>query len=143
MLLVKVLNGEIEKFPYTHEDLQRDNPHTSFPKTIGDELLASYSVYQVRSTEEPSYDPLVQVLERGTPVYNSDRWEVSYTATNKEQAEAETTVREHRNTLLTETDWMGLSDITMSSDMTAYRQALRDLPAQAGFPFSVTWPAKP
>jgi len=31
----------------------------------------------------------------------------------------------------------------MSSDMTAYRQALRDLPAQAGFPFSVTWPAKP
>jgi hypothetical protein len=35
------------------------------------------------------------------------------------------------------------SDVTMSSDMTTYRQALRDVPAQEGFPFSVTWPTKP
>ncbi len=42
-----------------------------------------------------------------------------------------------------ETDWMASSDVTMSSDMTTYRQALRDVPAQGGFPFSVTWPTKP
>ena len=52
-------------------------------------------------------------------------------------------VRDQRNRLLAETDWMALSDITMSSEMTAYRQALRDVPAQAGFPASVTWPTKP
>ena len=37
-------------------------------------------------------------------------------------------MREKRNQLLAETDYYALSDVTMSSDMTNYRQALRDLP---------------
>tara|TARA_R110000782_G_scaffold224962_1_gene311921 strand:+ start:74 stop:373 length:300 start_codon:yes stop_codon:yes gene_type:complete len=36
-------------------------------------------------------------------------------------------LRRKRNNLLKETDWMANSDVTMSSDMTTYRQALRDL----------------
>jgi len=36
-------------------------------------------------------------------------------------------LRFKRNLLLTETDWLANSDVTMSSDMTTYRQALRDL----------------
>lgn len=52
-------------------------------------------------------------------------------------------VREYRNTFLAETDLYGLSDVTMTSEMTAYRQALRDIPEQAGFPNNVTWPTKP
>ena len=38
-------------------------------------------------------------------------------------------LRQKRNSLLIETDWMANSDVTMSSDMTTYRQALRDLPS--------------
>ena len=52
-------------------------------------------------------------------------------------------VRADRNDLLAETDWWGLSDHTMTQAETDYRQALRDVPAQAGFPFEVTWPTKP
>ena len=52
-------------------------------------------------------------------------------------------VRNQRDRLLAETDWMALSDVTMSSEMTTYRQALRDIPSQSGFPASVTWPTKP
>tara|TARA_R110000782_G_scaffold147410_1_gene240215 strand:+ start:533 stop:814 length:282 start_codon:yes stop_codon:yes gene_type:complete len=37
-------------------------------------------------------------------------------------------LREKRNSLLIETDWLANSDVTMSSAMTTYRQALRDLP---------------
>ena len=37
-------------------------------------------------------------------------------------------LREQRNKLLSETDFYALSDVTMSEDMTTYRQALRDLP---------------
>ncbi len=36
-------------------------------------------------------------------------------------------LRYQRNKLLVETDWMANSDVTMSSDMTTYRQALRDI----------------
>lgn len=52
-------------------------------------------------------------------------------------------IRNQRDSLLSATDWMALSDVTMSSEMTTYRQALRDVPAQDGFPASVTWPTKP
>ena len=38
-------------------------------------------------------------------------------------------MRARRNRLLAETDYYALSDVTMSSDMTDYRQALRDLPS--------------
>lgn len=52
-------------------------------------------------------------------------------------------MRSERNSLLAETDYLALSDTTLSSDMAAYRQALRDVTSQAGFPTSVTWPTKP
>ena len=58
-------------------------------------------------------------------------------------AELEFDIRDQRNNLLASTDWTALSDNTMSSAMAAYRQALRDLPAQEGFPHAVTWPSKP
>ena len=47
MLLVKTSNGQVEQFPYTLGDLRRDNPQTSFPKKIGDAILASYGIYHV------------------------------------------------------------------------------------------------
>ena len=52
-------------------------------------------------------------------------------------------LRNERDRLLSETDWMALSDVTMSTEMQSYRQALRDITGQAGFPYSVTWPTKP
>ena len=52
-------------------------------------------------------------------------------------------IRAKRNSLLAETDYLALSDTTLSSDMATYRQALRDVTSQEGFPTSVTWPAKP
>jgi len=38
-------------------------------------------------------------------------------------------LRQERNFLLRETDWMANSDVTMSDDWKTYRQALRDLPS--------------
>lgn len=52
-------------------------------------------------------------------------------------------VREERNAKLTTSDWMANLDVTMASAWATYRQALRDIPAQSGFPTNVTWPTKP
>lgn len=52
-------------------------------------------------------------------------------------------VRAERDTLLAATDWWASSDLTMTAEQTAYRQALRDVPLQEGFPNSITWPVKP
>ena len=53
------------------------------------------------------------------------------------------TERSKRDDLLKATDHYGLSDVTMSEAMTTYRQALRDVPQQEGFPQTITWPTKP
>ena len=52
-------------------------------------------------------------------------------------------VRKERNALLAATDFYALSDVTMSADMTTYRQALRDLPASTAKSEDVVWPTKP
>ena len=65
---------------------------------------------------------------------------------NAAPARALTRMREKRNILLAETDFYALSDVTMSEDMTTYRQALRDLPAGKDTVKKVddaTWPTKP
>ncbi|MBT5796771.1 MAG: hypothetical protein HOI09_05210 [Porticoccaceae bacterium] len=52
-------------------------------------------------------------------------------------------VRAERNTKLAESDWRASQDVTMSDAWRTYRQALRDVPAQSGFPTNVTWPIEP
>jgi len=53
-------------------------------------------------------------------------------------------IREKRNSLLAETDWMILSDTTEISDAwKTYRQTLRDLPANTSDPENPPWPTKP
>ena len=52
-------------------------------------------------------------------------------------------LREERNRRLAETDYLALSDATLSEDMRTYRQALRDLPANTSDPANPTWPVKP
>ena len=51
-------------------------------------------------------------------------------------------VRSQRNRKLAETDYLALSDNTLSSDMETYRQELRDVPTQSD-PDNITWPVKP
>ena len=156
MLLVKTANGQVEQFPYTLGDLRRDNPQTSFPKKIGDAILASYGIYHVMPDAQPEHDPLVQTVvrddqpHRETAVdedtgetYETGRWVIGFTVVNKPQDQAETAVRNQRNRLLSDTDWMALSDNTMTPEWASYRQALRDITEQAGFPYSVVWPTKP
>ena len=65
------------------------------------------------------------------------------TITVRNELATDIDVRSFRDGLLTETDVWALSDRTMSAEQTAYRQALRDITSQAGFPTDITWPTKP
>jgi hypothetical protein len=51
--------------------------------------------------------------------------------------------RKERNELLAATDFYALSDVSMSAEVTTYRQALRDLPASVENSEDVVWPEKP
>ena len=74
----------------------------------------------------------------------ADNAETAYN--NAAPARALAELRRKRNQLLAETDFYGNSDVTMSDDMTTYRQALRDLPAGKDTVDkcnNATWPTKP
>ena len=55
--------------------------------------------------------------------------------------------REKRNALIAETDYMAMPDYPLDAEkkaaVLAYRQALRDVPEQEGFPRQIDWPVKP
>jgi len=54
-------------------------------------------------------------------------------------------IRSDRNALLSASDWTQLPDVpeTIKNSYAIYRQELRDIPQQNGFPTNITWPTKP
>jgi len=141
-MFVKTTNGQVEQFPYTLGDLRRDNPQTSFPKQVPDSVLAAYGVYPVQAVPAPAVDSKThRVLQ--SVAQSGEGWTQTWTTQELSQTQAEDNVRAHRNRLLSETDWTALSDNTLSAEMSAYRQALRDITTQTGFPYEVQWPVKP
>lgn len=51
--------------------------------------------------------------------------------------------RRQRDRLISRTDWWASSDIVMTEEQKAYRQALRDITNQEGFPSNIVWPTEP
>jgi hypothetical protein len=52
-------------------------------------------------------------------------------------------LRQQRNRLISETDYLALADATLTDEMSTYRQTLRDLPANTTDPANPVWPTKP
>lgn len=150
-MFVKVTNGAIVQYPYSVGALRRDNPNTSFPRTVPDEVLAEYGVYEVKTPPAPNHDPETHFVEYDpVPTFVGGAWVYapSVRPLSAEQiadrtASRAASIRLERDSLLADTDWTALSDVTMSPEMAAYRQALRDITAQSGFPDNVTWPTRP
>lgn len=147
-MFVKTTNGNLSKFPYTLGELRRDNPQTSFPKTISDSTLAEYGVYRVTEVDAPQFDSKTHRVVKG--VENVDgEWTVTWTTQQLPEDRAAENVRGHRNGLLKETDWAVLQDSPLTDAQTAdwviYRQALRDITDHANFPYleADDWPIKP
>ena len=87
-------------------------------------------------------DMFADTTEDGVTTTKAEH-EAAYQATL--DANTATSNRSTRDSKLAETDWTGMSDVTMSSDMTTYRQALRDLPTHSNWPDleDADWPTKP
>ena len=145
---IKLTNGQPEN--YSIGQLRRDKPQVSFPKTIPDEVLADYDVYPLKPTDRLQVDHTKNVAE-GTPAQQDGEWVQVWDVTDASEeeiaqrtAEKEASVRSERDYLLTNCDWTQLPDSPVDKQVWAdYRQALRDVPSQPGFPYSVVWPEEP
>lgn len=142
-MFVKVDDKDnVLQYPYTAANLRLDFPTVSFPADFNDEAINEFGVYRVEQTARPTYDDTVGKLIDAVELVN-EKWVQKWVIENLTEEIAAFNVKRRRDILLAETDWMALIDTTLTQDWADYRQALRDIPQQTGFPFSVQWPAKP
>tara|TARA_B100001057_G_C22338898_1_gene752499 strand:- start:198 stop:596 length:399 start_codon:yes stop_codon:yes gene_type:complete len=108
-------------------------------------------------TSAQSFDATFRLVtgvdENGSAMLSSDSkvWQdkgitwalVDRELTNLNNAEPLNLLREERNRRIAETDWWASSDLTMSTERTAYRQALRDITKTYSSLDDVVWPDKP
>lgn len=150
-MYVKANNGVVEKYPYTTTDLTQENPNVSFPSVLSAEILANFNVFQVIEQEKPDTDNLFYTVKRHLPEMVNGEWVLLWDVIQKtqeqldEEAEIEAeAIRSSRNKKLSLSDWTQVDDAPVDkAAWAAYRQGLRDLPSQAGFPWDVTWPVEP
>jgi len=148
-------------------EIRKLNPNVSLPKVWNSNVYETLGIDPVFETPKPDTTGDYKVVVRnGVEQDSNNNWvqawverdmfsdttEDGVTTTKAEHeaayqtrldADAADSVRAERETKLKASDWMALSDVTMTAEWSTYRQALRDVPEQAGFPHTVTWPTEP
>jgi hypothetical protein len=146
------INTVSSEYPVTEGFIRSEHPNTSFVAPFTSPEPYAF----VAESLKPEYDRLTHKLVEGAPVKTDAgyvrQWSVEALPADvveenqKEALEArESQVRGDRNSLLAQSDWTQGKDISdnVSSAWAAYRQALRDITAQAEFPWGVQWPTQP
>jgi len=140
------------------------------PQPLTTEFMEHNQLDPVFEGSRPSTTPPYQTIVDDGVEYKTDgKWYTKYkvgpvysdytdkdgktvtveTQTAAHKASVDATVaegnRSKRTALLAETDYFGLSDVTMSSNMKTYRQALRDITKNSNWPHlsDSDWPTKP
>jgi len=162
MLFVDLATGT----PKTKVQLQQENKHMSLPQAWTDATLEALGVARLTKTTAPDVGEWQVAVKDGVEQIDgvwTEKWAIREMFTEHTDAEGNTitvqaqkdakiaadnaalatTERAARDELLKATDHFALSDVTMSAEMQAYRQALRDVPQQSEFPNTITWPTKP
>ena len=151
---VKITNGNVDTYPYNVGQLRRDNPNTSFPKQIPDDMLESYGVYTVVYTDVPSIDDRTQKAEQASsPSLVDGAWTIGWTTSSKTAEETQewddrvaSSNRGQRDSLLIESDWTQVADAPVDAAAWAtYRTTLRDITSHTNWPNlnEADWPVKP
>jgi hypothetical protein len=118
-----------------------------YPRHIGDiEVdpagMADYA--PVEWVDPPSFNRDTERLYEGAPAQQDGQWRMNWVVSQIPADEMAAKVRKQRDAKLAATDWTQLADSPADKAVWAtYRQALRDVPSQPGFPWNVQWPTQP
>jgi hypothetical protein len=149
-MYLKLENGNI-RYPYTTTQLKSENPNTSFPAVLTNEVLKTFDVYYVEATEY--IDDYTKNIEEGTPILSDSSYIQIWNITDATEEEILAKIEENwvdirilRDTLLSQSDWTQFQDSPLTdttlTEWQSYRQSLRDVTSQPN-PFNLIWPSKP
>ena len=142
-------DGTLAQYPYALADLRCENKNTSWPQNISNELAAEFGVFLVSPAPQPVDRHYINL--RRTASKQGANWVeqwIETPATSEQITERtnakEAEVRQQRNQSLNACDWTQLPDAPADkAAWTTYRQELRDVTDQEGFPWDVLWPVAP
>lgn len=154
---IKVTNGTVDTYPYSVGQLRRDNPQTSFPKTIPTAMLEEYGVFSVTVADMPTFDERTQnVSQQGTPSMVDGAWVLGWDLSSKtadeiSEFDADTAIahRTKRNKLLADSDWTQMNDSPLTNEVktqwAVYRSELRGITDLDAWPnlADEDWPVAP
>ena len=149
-MYAKLYENAIKIYPYTLTQLQQDNPNTSFTRTPTIDELYQFEVVFITQTDIPKIDYTQNVTE-SIPVLKDSTWYQTWVVSQVTEQEISDRlalksfeIRNQRNSLLSQSDWTQVLDSPVDRQVwSTYRQALRDITNQPGFPLEVTWPQQP
>jgi hypothetical protein len=145
IMYIRLTDGVPED--YSIERLYSDNPQTSFSENLRDDVLAQWDVYPVTVLPIPNFDQQTHYLKASDFYQINGVWHMHYDVEALPLSAVEQSMRDKRNQLLMESDWVILrayeAQTPVPIDWADYRQKLRDIPMQQGFPYSTIWPRKP
>lgn len=144
MLIAKNVNNKFVVADYRHLF-----PDTSFPNTgPTDEWMQENDCYPV--TVFMPHDRTTQKLDSAEPylldgtVFTVVVADKSAEDIDRDQQSQAAEIRKERNKRLSDSDWTQVEDAPVDkAAWAAYRQQLRDITAQDGFPYDVQWPQSP
>jgi hypothetical protein len=125
--------------PVTGQYTEDDAP---MPDMVGEDIIANY--WMINYTAVDMFADTTETDDDGVETTTTKaEHEAAYQATL--DAKTATANRKTRDELIAETDYLALSDNTLTAEMTTYRQALRDITSHANWPNLVDadWPTKP
>ena len=125
------------------KQLRKLHPQTSFPDVMTEAIASEFNLIPFTDDEKPSYDELTEKIVFGGFVQRDGSWYRTFEVQRKELGQAIEEVRAHRDKLLAQSDSFMLSDRDIDPRIADYRQALRDITDQDGYPYSVEWPNAP
>lgn len=142
--------GNPEQWPLTDTAVIALHRATSFAMPLSMEGYPELGICPLDEGIMPS-TTRYQRVEEVSPKLVGERWtrqwaviEFSQEERQAVDAAASQTLREERNKRLSYCDWTQLSDAPVdAAPWAVYRQALRDISDQAGFPWDITWPKEP
>jgi hypothetical protein len=133
------------------EPTQWDEDTFCFARKLTPEQVLRFGVTKLRIVTPPYFDPATQKREEGPAIFENGTWVQQYVVTEMDTEEALAkgadqahVVREERDRLLVSCDWTQVADVPVDkAAWAAYRQLLREIPLQEGFPWEVIWPDAP
>lgn len=146
-MYAKIVDGALAKYPYSVEDMRAEYPDVWVSEEPTDEELASCSAKRAVMGPNPTQSSRTHSFS--ISAVNNDQGDVSIVLVPHEldRQLAEFNMRDARNSALTRCDWVITrayeEGAPVPAAYLAYRQALRDLPSQPGFPYDYVWPQDP